>query len=188
MTFRIIVILSCAALTLVTSAVAAAAATPVITDTETPLHSLGIDPMLYDACGFEVEVLNEGRVRTIEYTDGSALRHSHQTFLWQANGLTLREPRELLDHAGPERVAHLPWHGLQPARARSRPCHRRGGDRGIRSRRWSRSDRRPTPGSGRPGECRSGLQLLRERVAHCISQPEVAKPAERRASPVNRPR
>ena len=92
MTFRIIVILSCAALTLVSSAVASAAATPVITDTEIPLHSLGVDPMLYDACGFEVEVLNEGRIRTIEYSDGSAQRHSHQTFLWQANGLTLREP------------------------------------------------------------------------------------------------
>ena len=75
MTFRIIVILSCAALTLASAAVASAAATPVITDTEIPLHSLGPDPMLSDACGFEVEVLNEARIRTIEYSDGSAQRH-----------------------------------------------------------------------------------------------------------------
>jgi hypothetical protein len=46
--------------------------------------------MLSDACGFEVAVLNEGRIRTIEYSDGSAQSHHHETFLWQANGLALR--------------------------------------------------------------------------------------------------
>ena len=90
MNLRMVVLGCCAALTLGAAAVASAAA-PVITDTDVALHSLGADPVVSDACGFEVEVLNEGRVRTLEYEDGSAQEQHHETFYWQANDRTLTE-------------------------------------------------------------------------------------------------
>jgi len=90
MTFRMLVLTCCAALGLAGAAVASAAE-PVITDTHVALHSLGADPFMSDVCGFDVEVLNEGRLRLIEYSDGSALSRHQETFYWQANGRTLTE-------------------------------------------------------------------------------------------------
>jgi hypothetical protein len=83
----------CLCITLVTlgSAALASAASPQITDVEVPLHSLGLDPFVSDLCGFDVEVLNEGRIRTIEYSDGSSQSHRQNTFYWSANGRSLTE-------------------------------------------------------------------------------------------------
>src|SRR5262245_22053815 len=90
MSLRIVVLGCCAALTL-GAAAAASAAAPVVTDTDIALHSLGADPVVSDACGFEVEVKNEGRIRTLEYEDGSSQEQHHETFYWEANDRTLTE-------------------------------------------------------------------------------------------------
>jgi hypothetical protein len=90
MTLRMLVLTCCAVLGLGGAAIASAAA-PVISDTDIPLHSLGLDPFMSDVCGFDVEVLNEGRIRTIEYSDGSTQSHHQDTFYWRANGRSLTE-------------------------------------------------------------------------------------------------
>ena len=90
MTFRMLVLTCCAALGVLGAAVASAAG-PVITDRDITLRSLGSDPFLSEVCDFDVEVLNEGRIRTIEYSDGSSLSHHNETYYWQANGRSLTE-------------------------------------------------------------------------------------------------
>ena len=90
MNLRMFLLGCCAALALGVATVASAAA-PVVTDTGIALHSLGADPVVSDACGFDVEVLNEGRIRTLEYADGSIQQHHQETFYWQANDRALTE-------------------------------------------------------------------------------------------------
>lgn len=87
---RMLVLVCSAALALV-AATAAPAAQPQITDLTIPPHSLGLDPFLSDVCGFDVEVLNEGSIRRIEYSDGSSLSQHNETYYWQGNGRTLVE-------------------------------------------------------------------------------------------------
>lgn len=72
-------------------ATAATAATPQITDVTRELESLGADPFLSEECGFDVEVLNEARIRIIEFSDGTAQSHHHETYYWRANGKSLTE-------------------------------------------------------------------------------------------------
>jgi hypothetical protein len=90
MRLRMLVLTCCAALGLGGAAIASAAA-PVISDQDIPLHSLGVDPFLSEVCGFDVEVLNQGRIQTIEYSDGSSQSHHQDTFYWRANGRSLTE-------------------------------------------------------------------------------------------------
>jgi len=90
MTFRIVAYLCVAALSLVV-ATTATAAKPQITDITRDLESLGPDPFLSNVCGFDVEVLNEARIRIIEYSDGTAQSHHHETYYWRANGKSLTE-------------------------------------------------------------------------------------------------
>ena len=86
---RMLVLLCAAAAALGTAAVASGAQ-PVITDSTVPLHSLGIDP-ISDLCGFDVELWNEGQIRTIAYSDGTVASHHHERYYWKANGRTLTE-------------------------------------------------------------------------------------------------
>jgi hypothetical protein len=90
MTIRILPCLCAAALSLVLAAVATAAK-PQITDINRELESLGLDPFFSDECGFGVEVFNEARVRIIEFSDGTAQSHHHETYYWRANGKSLTE-------------------------------------------------------------------------------------------------
>jgi len=90
MTTRILAPLLVVALSL-GIATAATAAQPQITDRTRDLVSFGPDPAVSSACGFEVELLNEGRVRIIEYSNGTAQSHHHERFYWRANGKSLTE-------------------------------------------------------------------------------------------------
>ena len=69
----------------------ATAAKPTITDIVVPLHSEGVDPFVSGVCGFDVEILNEGRVRITEFSDGTRQLSVHETFYWTANGNSLAE-------------------------------------------------------------------------------------------------
>ncbi|MGH3136903.1 MAG: hypothetical protein ACRDPV_10480 [Gaiellaceae bacterium] len=91
MNARILVGLCFAALALAV-ATAATAAKPQITDINRELQSLGVDPFLSEECGFDVDVLNEARIRIIEFSDGTAQSHHHETYYWRANGKSLTEP------------------------------------------------------------------------------------------------
>ena len=72
MTTRILA-LSCVVAMSLGLATAATAAQPQITDRTRDLVSFGPDPAVSSACGFEVEVLNEGRVRILEYSDAQTV-------------------------------------------------------------------------------------------------------------------
>ena len=69
----------------------AVAAEPVVTDIDIPLTSLGVDPVVSSLCGFDVEIFQEGRVRVIDFSDGTRQLSSHKTFYWTANGKSLAE-------------------------------------------------------------------------------------------------
>jgi hypothetical protein len=90
MIFKALVCLCFAALSLAVIGVAAAAQ-PHITDINRELESLGPDPFLSGTCGFDVEVLNEARIRIVEFSNGTAQSHHHETYYWQANGRSLTE-------------------------------------------------------------------------------------------------
>jgi hypothetical protein len=90
MTIRILAPLCTVALSLGLAAVAMAAQ-PQITDRTRDLVSFGPDPAVSSACGFDVEVWNEGRVRTIEYSNGTAQSHHHERYYWRANDKSLTE-------------------------------------------------------------------------------------------------
>ena len=51
---------------------------------------MGPDPFLSGTCGFDVEVLNEARIRIVEFSK-TAQSHHHETYYWQANGRSLTE-------------------------------------------------------------------------------------------------
>lgn len=72
-------------------ATSATAAKPAVTDIVRPLHSEGIEPFVSDVCGFDVELFNEGRIRIIEFADGTALSHHHETYTFAANGKSLMD-------------------------------------------------------------------------------------------------
>lgn len=90
MTFRTLFCVCLAALPLAL-ATAATAAKPQITDINRQLESLGPDPFLSEVCDFDVEVLNKARIRIIEFSDGTAQSHHHETYFWRANGKSLTE-------------------------------------------------------------------------------------------------
>jgi hypothetical protein len=69
----------------------ASAAKPTVTEIDNPLHSEGVDPFVSAVCGFDVEILNEGRVRITEFSDGTRQLSIHETYYWTANGNSLAE-------------------------------------------------------------------------------------------------
>lgn len=69
----------------------AVAAKPVVTDIDIPLMSLGVDPVVSSLCSFDVEIFQEGKVRIIDFSDGTRQISSHKTFYWTANGKSLAE-------------------------------------------------------------------------------------------------
>lgn len=110
----------CVAMIAFASTTVASAGAPQITDIDVPLHSLGPDPFLSAECGFDINVSNEGRIRVIQYSDGTRQSHHHETFYWTANGVSLVEHVNFTIAAGEDDVTfrgavfnlHVPGAGV----------------------------------------------------------------------------
>lgn len=88
----------------------ATAAKPAVTEIVRPLHSEGVDPFLSDVCGFDVEVLNEARIRIIEFSDGTGQSHHHETYYFTANGKSLTDNDDFTIVFGPDET--FAYHGV----------------------------------------------------------------------------